>query len=57
MAQYLYRCLLIVTFHIPNNPDNLLSRGLHNLVSTDGFPLQVRVKGKGICSHMCHYMN
>lgn len=57
MIEYFYGCLLIVTFYILNNPGNLLSRGLHNLVSTDGFPLQLRVKGKGACSQMCHYMN
>jgi len=57
MIEYLYRCLLIVTFYILNYPGKLLSRGLHNLVSTDGFPLQLRVKGKGACSQTCHYMN
>lgn len=50
MTEYLYRCLLIVTFFILNSPGNLVSRGLHNLVRTDGFPLQLGVKGKEVCS-------
>lgn len=57
MIEYLYGRILLVTFYILKNPGNLISRGLHNLASTDGFPLQLRVKGKGTCSQMCHYMN